>query len=104
MATKIATVTARIQPEIKEKAESILNKLGIPVSVLIDTLYRQIILTESVPYPISVPRIKAIEDMSEEELNEILMKGYEQAQRGEGLPLEEAFEEIKKSLHEKTHN
>ncbi len=42
MAVKTANVTARIQPEIKEHAEAILEKLGIPVSVFIDMAYRQI--------------------------------------------------------------
>ena len=40
MATKTANVTARIKPEIKEQAEAVLDRIGIPVSVLIDTLYR----------------------------------------------------------------
>ena len=30
MATKTANVTARIQPNIKEQAEAILDRLGIP--------------------------------------------------------------------------
>ena len=49
MAAKTANVTARVQPEIKQKAEAILDQLGIPVSVLIDSLYRQIIMTNSIP-------------------------------------------------------
>ena len=49
MAGKTANVTARVQPEIKQKAEAILDQLGIPVSVLIDSLYRQIIMTNSIP-------------------------------------------------------
>ncbi|MBR4036830.1 MAG: type II toxin-antitoxin system RelB/DinJ family antitoxin, partial [Oscillospiraceae bacterium] len=44
MASKTANVTARVQPEIKQQAEDILERLGIPVSVLIDSLYRQIIM------------------------------------------------------------
>lgn len=36
MATKTANVTARIQLNIKEQAEVILDRLGIPVSVFID--------------------------------------------------------------------
>lgn len=40
MATKSANVTARVQPEIKRQAEAVLEKIGLPVSVLIDTLYR----------------------------------------------------------------
>ena len=38
MAVKTANVTARIQPNIKEQAEAILDRLGIPVSVFIDRL------------------------------------------------------------------
>ena len=40
MAVKTANVTARIQPNIKEQAEEILERLGIPVSVFIDMAYR----------------------------------------------------------------
>ena len=36
MAGKTANVTARIQPDVKESTEAILEKLGIPVSVFID--------------------------------------------------------------------
>lgn len=34
MATKSANLYARIEPEVKEKAESILSALGIPAPVL----------------------------------------------------------------------
>lgn len=44
MAAKTANVTARIQPNIKEQAEAILERLGIPVSVFIDMTYRQVII------------------------------------------------------------
>ena len=56
MAIKSANVTARVQPEIKQQAEAILANIGLPVSVLIDTLYRQIIMTGGVPYSLSMPR------------------------------------------------
>ena len=41
---KSSNVMARVEPEIKEQAESILSQLGLPVSVLINSLYRQIIM------------------------------------------------------------
>ena len=56
---KSANVTARVQPEIKRQAEAVLDKLGLPVSVLIDTLYRQIIMTGGVPYSLTVPSLPA---------------------------------------------
>ena len=40
---KDATVSARVEQDVKVEAEKILAKLGIPVSVLINALYRQII-------------------------------------------------------------
>ncbi len=39
MATKSANVLARVEPEVKEQAEAILSKLGIPASVAINALY-----------------------------------------------------------------
>ena len=44
MATKTANLYARIEPEVKDQAESILTSLGIPVSNAINMFYKQIIL------------------------------------------------------------
>ena len=55
MATKTANVTARIQPNIKEQAEAILERLGIPVSVFIDMTYRQVIMRDGVPFSLDIP-------------------------------------------------
>ena len=98
MATKTANVTARVQPEIKEQAEAVLEKIGIPVSVLIDTLYRQIIMTGSIPYSLSVPRITTLEDMNKEQFDAMMQKGYEEAQAGIGLPVDEAFKKIREGI------
>ena len=38
---------ARVEPNVKEQAEEIMDMLGIPVSVVINTLYKQIIMTDS---------------------------------------------------------
>ena len=46
MAAKTANVMARVEPSVKEQAEEIMEMLGIPVSVVINTLYKQIIMTQ----------------------------------------------------------
>ena len=51
---KTATVSARIEESTKLMAEDILQSLGIPVSVLINTLYRQIIIQKGIPFPITL--------------------------------------------------
>lgn len=55
MAGKTATVLARVEPELKEQAEEILDRLGIPASLLINMLYRQIVMTRSIPFSLSIP-------------------------------------------------
>ena len=85
MAIKSANVTARVQPEIKQQAEAILANIGLPVSVLIDTLYRQIIMTGGVPYSLSVPQIPTRDSMTEAQFNAMMEKGYQQAKNGQTM-------------------
>ena len=98
MAIKSANVTARVQPEIKQKAESILADIGLPVSVLIDTLYRQIIMTGGVPYSLTVPKIPTLDTMSDAQFNAIMENGCNQAKSGQSIPINEAFDKIRKGL------
>lgn len=98
MANKSANVSVRVQPEIKQQAEAVLEKLGLPVSVLIDTLYRQIIYTGGVPYPLTVPKLPTLDTMSKTEFDTMMEKGYTQAVNGEGVELDAAFDELRKGL------
>ncbi len=98
MATKSANVTARVQPEIKRQAEAVLDKIGLPVSVLIDTLYRQIIMTGGVPYSLTVPSLPTRDSMTDAEFNAMMEKGYRQAKTGEGLSVDEAFAKIREGV------
>lgn len=98
MATKSANVTARVQPEIKRQAEAILDRIGLPVSVLIDTLYRQIIMTGSVPFSLSIPKLPTRDSLTDAQFNAMMEKGYNQAKSGEGLPIDEAFAKIREGI------
>ena len=98
MATKSANVTARVQPEIKRQAEVVLEKIGLPVSVLTDTLYRQIMMTGGVPYSLTVSNLPTRDSMTDVEFNTMMEKGYHQAKTGEGISVDEAFEKIRKDI------
>ena len=75
MATKTANVTARIQPNIKEQAEAILERLGIPVSVFIDMTYRQVIMRDGVPFSLDIPDKLATRDsITQAEFNTMMQK------------------------------
>ena len=70
---KSANLYARIEPDVKERAESILSELGIPVSGAINMFYKQIILQRGLPFDVKLPRHPSdIADMSEPQLDEEL--------------------------------
>lgn len=96
---KDSTVSARVENDIKNEAEEILKKLGIPVSVVINSLYRQIIYRHGIPFPLTVPtEPKTMDTMSGAELDETLERSYAQSVCGEGRSLGDVFDELEKSL------
>ena len=97
MAAKTANVTARIQPEIKESAEAILEKLGIPVSVFIDMTYRQVIAKNGIPFELKAPSSIASRDvMTDSQFNAIMENGLMQAKADDSRSAKEVFEELRK--------
>lgn len=75
---KTDTINVRIEPELKKEVEETLNELGMNIAEAITIYFKQIILTESIPFEIKKPKlnketIKAIEDVQK---GENLSKGY----------------------------
>lgn len=84
--------------ESVQGAEAILNQLGIPVSVLIDTLYRQIIMTNGIPYSLSVPSLPTRDSMSAAQFDQMMEKGLNQAKAEQGMDLDAAFTQMSERL------
>ena len=53
--SKAATVRARLEPDLKDKAEAILHRIGLNTSQAITMFYRQIELTNGMPFNIAIP-------------------------------------------------
>ena len=98
MATKSANLYARIEPDVKEKAESILSTLGIPASSAINMFYKQIILQRGLPFEVKIPSDRPVDisTLSEAEFNEELEKGYADMQAGRTKNAKKAFTDIRK--------
>jgi len=64
MAGKSANVMVRVEPEIKAQAEAVLDKLGLPVSVVINSLYRQIIMQHGLPFALTIPGNLSVRDQT----------------------------------------
>jgi DNA-damage-inducible protein J len=52
---KTSTISARIDPETKEKAEAIFEVLGLSASQAITLFYKQVELQRGLPFPIQIP-------------------------------------------------
>ncbi len=60
---KSAIIQARIDPEVKNKAQKILNKLNISMSEAISIFLTQVSLNKGIPFEVRIPN-----DLTEETL------------------------------------
>ena len=94
---KSANLYARIEPDVKEQAEAILNALGISASNAITMFYKQIILKKGIPFDVRLPEHPLdISLMTSEQLNAELEKGYADMKAGRTIPAAEVFADIRK--------
>jgi addiction module RelB/DinJ family antitoxin len=99
-ATKTANVNARIDLNVKTQAEAILARIGLPRSVAIDAFYRQIILHGGIPFSLTIPesKLKARDEMSVSEFNQMMATGIAQAKADDSFDLDEVFSELESGL------
>lgn len=99
MAAKTANVMARVEPNVKEQAEEIMDMLGIPVSVVINTLYKQIIMTRSIPFSLSVPTAPAARDeLDDASFHAIMERGLKEAKADQSRLASDVFADLKREM------
>ena len=60
---KAATISARIEPALKNKAEHILDRIGLTSAEAIRLFYKHICLTKGIPFDVKIPNAKTIKAM-----------------------------------------
>lgn len=95
MAVKTANVNLRMKLDIKQQAEGILDRLGIPRSVAIDMYYRQIIAHNGIPFSVTLPAmVPARDEMTTAQFNQMMATGLRQAKEDDSFDLDEVFDEL----------
>ncbi len=94
MAMKTANLYVRIEPKLKEEAESILATLGIPVSNAINMFYNQIVMNRGIPFDVKVPLDWS--KLTDEERVAVIQKGLDDLEAGRVRPFDEFVEEFRK--------
>lgn len=99
MATKSANLYARIEPDLKEQAESILSSLGIPTSNAITMFYKQIVLQRGLPFEVKLPVAQPLDasKLTEQQMNAEIEKGYADILAGKTRSAEDAFADMRKN-------
>lgn len=92
---KNANINVRIQENIKNQAENILEAIGVSRANAIEMFYRQIILNRGIPFAVKIPKEVPIrDDMSECDFNLMMTNGYLEVLNNELYDIEDVFEEL----------
>lgn len=97
---KTATLNLRVNPAVKQRAEDVLVRLGIPMSTAIDMYLNQISLTGGIPFAVTLPKAPTsinTDLMSVEELHAKLQEGYEDIRVGRVQEAASAFAKFREN-------
>jgi DNA-damage-inducible protein J len=74
---RTSNIFARVEPEVKQQAEIVLEQLGIPMSNAIGMFLRQIVLQKGIPFEMKLPQSKPVAygSLTEEQFNKEIEKG-----------------------------
>lgn len=89
--TNAAEVHVAIDPEIKEKAETILEQSGFTPAEVIRMLYSRIIKEQKIPFEPCLPAPKILFEgsMTREEIDRELQKGIDSIEAGNMYTIDE---------------
>ena len=97
---KTSNVFARVEPEIKEKAETVLEQLGISMSNAVDMFLRQVILHNGIPFEVKIPKSEPLSygSLTKEQFDKELHKAVDDVKEGRVYTAEEVEAEMKRDF------
>ena len=97
---KTATLNLRVNPTVKQRAEDVLMRLGIPMSTAIDIYLNQISLTGGIPFMVGLPNAPSVLNadlMTVEEIHTKLQEGHDDLRAGKVQDAASAFKKFRES-------
>lgn len=81
---RTSTIYARVEPEIKEQAEQILDQLGLSMSSAIEMFLRQVVLRRGIPFEMTLPIQEPLcyHDLSKEAFDTEIQKAIDSFDAG----------------------
>ena len=79
----MATITARVDENVKKEAETLFKKMGLNMSTAMNLFLKKCILEQGIPFELKVPNRETLKAMQETEdilSGKIERKGYKSAE------------------------
>ena len=83
--SKTATITIRVEPELKQSVEAVLKKLGMTTTQAITTFLNQINLRQGLPFEVKIPN---------KETQEAIARSYKSENLTSFDTVEELYEDL----------
>jgi len=82
---KSSTIRARMEPDLKDKAENIFRKLGLSTTQALTLFYKQVELRKGLPFEVAIP-------------NETTLRTFEDTDSGRNMVLCKDVDDMFKKL------
>ena len=86
-----------VEPELKKKADVVLNELGMSVKGAVDLFLRNVTSRKKLPEELSRPPIPCLDDLTEEEFDAMIQEAFDDIEAGRTYTIEE----VRREMHEK---
>jgi DNA-damage-inducible protein J len=95
---RTSNIFARVEPEVKEQAELILEQLGIPMSNAIRLFLKQIVLQRGIPFELKLPQSKPLSVimLTEEQFNTEIENGLADVAAGRVVSAENVADRMRR--------
>lgn len=93
---KNVSVFTRVDPIVKEQAESVLGQLGISMAPAMEIYLRQIAMQRKIPFDIALPTNQpiALGALSDAQFNGLMEQSFAEYKHGETIPSQDVAAEM----------
>ena len=96
--SKSSSVYTRVEPELKNQAEQVLSRLGMPMANAINLFLHQVVLHKGLPFDVKIPQMTPLDYsmLSQEQFDVEIEKGISSLNSGKTVPVKQVREKIQR--------
>ena len=98
---KTANIYTRVDPTVKEQAETVLNQLGISMATAMEMYLRQIALQRKIPFEMALPNVRpiALDDLSDKEFDALMERAVKEYADGNYVSVQDFEKQMEKEFN-----